>query len=511
MTTIQLRRGVAALWTERNPVLADGEVGLETDTGKFKRGDGLTPWNSLTYNLVASPSAHATSHEAGGSDPVTANLADVTGTLPIANGGTGQTTASAALNALAEVTVTTAGKALWDDADAAAQRATLGLVIGTNVQAFDADLTTWAGVTPAAGVATFLATPSSANLATAVTDETGTGALVFGTSPQLTTPKLGTPSSGTLTNCVGLPTAGHLDASVTLAKMADLAQDQFIGRTTASTGVPQTATITSAARTVLDDTTVAAMVDTLGGAAATGGGGLVRATSPSLVTPALGTPSALVLTNATGLQLGLAWTPSNESVYWTDWQENATRWATNNGVGGASYSTPGSSGHPGVWRVSSGASIGGYSTSYDSTGSTTLWNATTQETLVNLSGNWGSGGKVRIGFSDGVAVADPTNGVFFEYAQDLSANWRIRSGKAGTYTTTTSSTAVTFSTWVKLKITWDGTTLTFYVNGSSVGTITTNVPTAVLAQAYFVTGNVAAGYTTCDVDYTFLRQSGLAR
>lgn len=45
--------------------------------------------------------------------------------------------------------------------------------------------------------------------------------------------------------------------------MADLAQDQFIGRTTASTGVPQTATITAAARTVLDDTTVAAMVDTL--------------------------------------------------------------------------------------------------------------------------------------------------------------------------------------------------------------------------------------------------------
>ena len=38
------------------------------------------------------------------------------------------------------------------------------------------------------GVATFLATPSSANLAAAVTDETGTGALVFGTSPTLTTP-----------------------------------------------------------------------------------------------------------------------------------------------------------------------------------------------------------------------------------------------------------------------------------------------------------------------------------
>ena len=52
-----------------------------------------------------------------------------------------------------------------------------------------------------AGVATFLGTPSSANLAAAVTDETGSGALVFATSPTLVTPALGTPSSGNLTNC----------------------------------------------------------------------------------------------------------------------------------------------------------------------------------------------------------------------------------------------------------------------------------------------------------------------
>jgi hypothetical protein len=51
------------------------------------------------------------------------------------------------------------------------------------------------------GVATFLATPSSANLLSAVTDETGTGSLVFSTSPVLTTPQLGTPSSGTLSSC----------------------------------------------------------------------------------------------------------------------------------------------------------------------------------------------------------------------------------------------------------------------------------------------------------------------
>lgn len=57
----------------------------------------------------------------------------------------------------------------------------------------------------AAGIATFLATPSSANLAAAVTNETGTGNLVFSTSPVLVTPNLGTPSAVTLTNGTGLP------------------------------------------------------------------------------------------------------------------------------------------------------------------------------------------------------------------------------------------------------------------------------------------------------------------
>jgi hypothetical protein len=55
------------------------------------------------------------------------------------------------------------------------------------------------------GVATFLATPSSANLIAAVTNETGTGSLVFATSPTLVTPLLGTPTSGVATNLTGLP------------------------------------------------------------------------------------------------------------------------------------------------------------------------------------------------------------------------------------------------------------------------------------------------------------------
>jgi hypothetical protein len=63
------------------------------------------------------------------------------------------------------------------------------------------------------GVATWLGTPSSANLASAVTDETGSGALVFATSPSLVTPVLGTPSSGTLSSCTvdGTNLVGYLN------------------------------------------------------------------------------------------------------------------------------------------------------------------------------------------------------------------------------------------------------------------------------------------------------------
>lgn len=49
MARIQLRRGNASDWTTANSVLAEGEVGLELDTGKFKWGDGTTAWNDLAY------------------------------------------------------------------------------------------------------------------------------------------------------------------------------------------------------------------------------------------------------------------------------------------------------------------------------------------------------------------------------------------------------------------------------------------------------------------------------
>lgn len=49
LAQLQLRRGTAAEWTATNPVLAEAELGYETDTTKMKVGDGATKWNLLVY------------------------------------------------------------------------------------------------------------------------------------------------------------------------------------------------------------------------------------------------------------------------------------------------------------------------------------------------------------------------------------------------------------------------------------------------------------------------------
>jgi hypothetical protein len=52
---IQLRNDTAANWISANPILAQGEMGIETDTRKFKIGDGVTAWNSLAYGVTGIP------------------------------------------------------------------------------------------------------------------------------------------------------------------------------------------------------------------------------------------------------------------------------------------------------------------------------------------------------------------------------------------------------------------------------------------------------------------------
>jgi hypothetical protein len=112
----------------------------------------------------------------------------VTGTLGVTNGGTGVTTSTGSGSTVLSTSPTLVTPVLGTPTSGTLTSCT-GLPISTGVSGLGT------------GVATFLATPTSANLATAVTDETGSGALVFATSPTLVTPILGTPTSGTLTNC----------------------------------------------------------------------------------------------------------------------------------------------------------------------------------------------------------------------------------------------------------------------------------------------------------------------
>ena len=59
--TIKLKRDTAANWTSNNPTLAAGEMGIETDTNKFKFGDGSTAWTSLSYGEVNSSGSYGDS------------------------------------------------------------------------------------------------------------------------------------------------------------------------------------------------------------------------------------------------------------------------------------------------------------------------------------------------------------------------------------------------------------------------------------------------------------------
>jgi hypothetical protein len=127
-----------------------------------------------------------------------------------------------------------------------------------------------------------LGTPSSANLASAVTDETGSGALVFANSPTLVTPALGTPSALVGTNITGTAsglTAGNVTTNANL--------------TGAVTSVGNATSLGSFSSANL----LGALTDE------TGTGSAVFATSPTLVTPILGTPTSATLTNATGLPI----------------------------------------------------------------------------------------------------------------------------------------------------------------------------------------------------------------
>lgn len=123
----------------------------------------------------------------------------------------------------------------------------------------------------AVGVQNWMSTPSSANLRAAMTDETGTGLLVFNTSPTLVTPILGTPQSGNLSNCTALPVATGISG---------------LGAGVATfLATPSSANLASAVT------------------GETGTGALVFGTGPTFTAPILGTPASGTLSLCTGLPI----------------------------------------------------------------------------------------------------------------------------------------------------------------------------------------------------------------
>lgn len=157
---MQQRRDTAANWTSTNPTLAAGEMGIETDTYKFKVGNGSTAWATLPYSVdIPSQTGQAgkflkTNGTITSWDTVAGDIEGVTAGTGLTGGGTSGT-----------VTLSLSTPVAVADG-------------GTGITSFGT------------GVATFLGTPSSANLAAAVSDETGSGALVFGTSPTIATPAI---------------------------------------------------------------------------------------------------------------------------------------------------------------------------------------------------------------------------------------------------------------------------------------------------------------------------------
>jgi hypothetical protein len=187
--TIKPKRSYTASAT---PTLAAGEIGINATDGKIWIGNAAGNANVLIASLSRS---------------------DHSGTLAVASGGTGVTTSTGSGNNVLSNSPTLVTPVLGTPSSGTLTSCT-GLPISTGVSGLGTN------------VATFLATPSSANLAAAITDEQGSGALVFATSPTLTTPTLTglketktapSISSGTLTlNCsVGNVFAVSLNANIT--------------------------------------------------------------------------------------------------------------------------------------------------------------------------------------------------------------------------------------------------------------------------------------------------------
>lgn len=232
ISRIQFRRATATNWSSFNPTLLVGELGYETNTGKFKIGDGSTAWNSLSYATDAYVPLTAIGQSV-------ASLVD--GKIPnnqipsIAITDTFVVSSQSAMLALSSAQIgdvairtdinktfilsTSSPSTLSDWKELLSPLDAVSSVDGRTGTVTLNDL--YVNVSSlASGIATFLSTPSSANLRSAVTDETGTGSLVFSDSPSLTTPSIGAATAASI-NGTSIPSSKNL--VVTTDKLSVLA------------------------------------------------------------------------------------------------------------------------------------------------------------------------------------------------------------------------------------------------------------------------------------------------
>lgn len=160
-----------------------------------------------------------------------------------------------------------------------------------------------------------MAATSSSELASVISDETGSGALVFANTPTLVTPVLGTPTSGTLSNCTGLPVSTGVSGfgtNVATALAVNVGSSGAFVTNGGALGTPSSGTLTNAT-----GLPVSTGISGLGSGVAdflatpssanlasavtdeTGSGALVFATSPTLTTPNIGVATATSVNGTT--------------------------------------------------------------------------------------------------------------------------------------------------------------------------------------------------------------------